>query len=419
MNRSMRQIIATMGIWLLFVGAPLSAVSTKIQQFVDAIAQSRNNMHVGIKAVSLTQGHELCSLNEQCRFTPASNTKLFTALLAFEYMGPEYRFETQLMTDGTSVYLKADGDPSLTHEELALLISTLRDQHITTITGDFCIDTTAFDNVIFPLGSSFDNIGYAWNSPVTALSIDRKAAYVITPQGGVFTSDERLQSTIYDLSTALYAILHDNGIKLQGALVLRKTAEEAYVLATHYSEPLSVLVRHMMKSSDNLYANCFFKKVGMLALEAPGTWQKGSEAMKMLLHKMGIDPQDVIISDGAGLSRYNLIAPAHIITALQWAYQQPYFPQIFESFAIAGTDGSLKDRMQDLGTCIRGKTGTLSGVSALCGYACLPDDLVAFSILANGYTSQSIYNPPCKTEIEDAFCRFLAAELGLQSSAVA
>jgi D-alanyl-D-alanine carboxypeptidase/D-alanyl-D-alanine-endopeptidase (penicillin-binding protein 4) len=389
-----------------------------IRDFTDKIMQNHPNMNIGIKAVSLAKGEELCSIHEQCRFTPASNTKLFTAILALEYLSPEYRFETPLMTDGTiedsilhgSLYLKGSGDPSLTEGDIAQLMATLKDHQIKVVAGDFCIDLTEFDDDIFQPGSFFDNVGYGWNPPTTALSVNGKAAYLKLPRGGALVRDEKLRAVVYDLKAILPAMFQDNGITLQGSIVLRATPIDSRVVATHQSEPLAKLVCHMMKNTDNLYADCIFKKVGALYSGMPGSWKNGADALKNLLNSMGINSQELVIVDGSGRSRYNLIAPAHIITALQWAYQQPYFTHLFESLSIAGVDGTLKERMKELGECIRGKTGTLSGVSALCGYASLPDDLIAFSVMVNGFVAPSVYNAPCKSEIEDAFCRCLAGQ---------
>ena len=69
------------------------------------------------------------------------------------------------------------------------------------------------------------------------------------------------------------------------------------------------------------------------------------------------------------------------------------FDAWYASLAIAGRDGTLKDRMRRgaaRGSC-RGKTGTLSNVSALSGYCTARSgDVYAFSILMNGvYTGSA------------------------------
>lgn len=388
----------------------------RIQQFAQDVVCAHNNMSIGIKAVSLTNGRELCALHEHCRFVPASNTKLFTAVAALEYLGPDYRFETFLETDGIikgnalqgSLYLKASGDPSLTKSDIEQLLAVLRSYHVTEITGDIWIDLAEFDNDLFPAGSFIDNIGHAWNAPVTLLSIDGKAACVDLPRGGSLVSDDKFLASVVDANVLVREIFEAIGIRVHGLVkalyVCNGISADCKILAVHQSEPLSQLIKVMMKDSNNLYADCIFKKMASACSGSQGSWKQGYTMLKALIERIGIDPKELVIMDGAGRSRYNLVSPSHIITLLQWAYKQPYFFYLLESLSIAGTDGTLKDRMKELGPCIRGKTGTLSGVSALCGYAILPDDIIVFSILVNGFVSGSMYAPLCKAEVEDAFC---------------
>jgi D-alanyl-D-alanine carboxypeptidase/D-alanyl-D-alanine-endopeptidase (penicillin-binding protein 4) len=387
-----------------------------IQRFAYDIVRTHNIMNIGIKAVSLTSGKDLCAVHECCRFIPASNTKLFTAIAALEYLGPDYRFETILETDGIiesnilhgSLYLKASGDPSFTKSHIEQLIATLRRYNVTEVTGDIWIDLAEFDNDIFPAGSFIDNIGYAWNAPVTLLSIDGKAACVDLPRGGSLVNDEKFLASVVDANVLMREIFEVIGIQLRGSVkalyVCNGISANRKAVAIHQSEPLCELIKVMMKDSNNLYADCIFKKMGSACSGGQGSWKQGYIMLKALIERIGIDPRELVIMDGAGRSRYNLVSPSHIVSLLQWAYKQPYFPYLLESLSIAGTDGTLKERMKELSPCIRGKTGTLSGVSALCGYAVLPDDIIAFAILVNGFVSSSMYAPPCKVEVEDAFC---------------
>jgi len=66
--------------------------------------------------------------------------------------------------------------------------------------------------------------------------------------------------------------------------------------------------------------------------------------------------------------------------------EEPVRDAFLDSLAVAGGSGTLARRMRGTaaqGNCI-GKTGTLTGVSALSGYCeVAPDRFVAFSILMN------------------------------------
>jgi len=406
-----------------------------VQHCVNELERSNPTMHIGIKAIPLAPYKDgshfvnddpSCNLNADHLFIPASNTKIVTALSALEYLGPDYRFETSLLFDGAidnttlngSLYIKGAGDPSLTRSHLSQLIATLSSHNIVTITGNIYIDVTIFDQDFFPPGSFIDNIGYGWNAPITGLSVDGKGVCSTELNYGCLANDDKLKANFYDIHPLLSDILAELSISLVGTVTLKATPSDAQLLTTHRSKTVSILLQQMMKNSDNLYADCFFKKIGAIYAKLPGSWQNGEQILKNLIEKMAIDPKTVIIMDGSGKSRYNLISPSHIVTMLQWAYKQPYFSHFFNSLAIAGRDGTLQKRMPELAGLIRGKTGTLQGVSALSGYAItgMHNEMVAFSVLVNGYIADSLYNPPCKSEIENMFCSFLIGQLDLENS---
>ena len=54
---------------------------------------------IGIYVVDLKTGKPIYARNENRLFLPASNMKLFTTALAFEKLGPDYRFETHLVQE--------------------------------------------------------------------------------------------------------------------------------------------------------------------------------------------------------------------------------------------------------------------------------------------------------------------------------
>src|SRR5712692_10743632 len=76
----------------------------------------------GVKIVSLDTGRTIFEHNPQKYFNPASNAKLYTAALALEWLGADYRIRTSLYSTArpdASGTLKADlnvygrGDPTM------------------------------------------------------------------------------------------------------------------------------------------------------------------------------------------------------------------------------------------------------------------------------------------------------------------
>src|SRR5258708_7972693 len=68
----------------------------------------------GIRVADAATGASLYALNEDRLFLPASNLKLFTAALAIERLGPDYRFRTRVLLEPSGdLVLLGSGDPTL------------------------------------------------------------------------------------------------------------------------------------------------------------------------------------------------------------------------------------------------------------------------------------------------------------------
>src|SRR5207244_3699288 len=88
----------------------------------------------------------------------------------------------------------------------------------------------------------------------------------------------------------------------------------------------------------------------------------------------------------SGLSRMDLVTPAAVVKLLRFMYRSPHSKDWLSLLPIGGEDGTLRLRLQGRSTAghIRAKTGTLTHVTSLSGYAERANGRVlAFSILAN------------------------------------
>ena len=107
----------------------------------------------GIKIYSLDRGETLYEIRSKKLFTPASNAKVITTAVALKYLGPNYRFSTQIYTDGIlenqvlkgNLYIKGSGDPKLVTEQLWLLVNGLRNLPLKQIKGNIIGDDSFFD----------------------------------------------------------------------------------------------------------------------------------------------------------------------------------------------------------------------------------------------------------------------------------
>lgn len=398
--------------------------SKELGKQLNEILAKNGTPQTGVEIYSLKHDQLVYAYNGNKLFTPASNTKLFTSVCALHTLGKEYQFTTALVTnaeitDGTitgDLYFKPDGDPSLSSLDVEELVKKLASAGVAHITGNLYLVNQEFDQECFAPGTTIDDLGESYFSPIGSCMIDRKAA-IIHPNNHVdFTDSKSLEHIFFDVSSFLKNLFEKYGIKLDGEIMsVQKIpqAKDYHTLAEHKSAKLGVLVAYLLKESDNVYADCLFKKIAAHKYVAPGTWPKARQALsEFLKDNVGLDFGEIKLVDGSGLSRYNLVSPHQVVLLLQWVYKQPDFTDFLNSLAIAGTDGTLKNRLSDLAHKVKAKTGTMGGVSALSGFIETEDDLLAFSILNNGYIATSLYNPPCKSEIEDSICRLLFNEHG-------
>lgn len=166
------------------------------------------------------------------------------------------------------------------------------------------------------------------------------------------------------------------------------------------------------KNSQNLFAECLFKRIGyQRAMQSgrydrPGSWMFGTQAVLDMVDRAGINTRGLVVSDGSGLSRDNRSTARQMAEFLTHLEAQPYGELFRQNLSIAGIDGSLKTRLQGSAGLIAAKTGTMRGVSGLAGYAGPADHpRYAFAFLFNNYVGPST---PYK-EIQDRACRILVS----------
>jgi D-alanyl-D-alanine carboxypeptidase/D-alanyl-D-alanine-endopeptidase (penicillin-binding protein 4) len=150
-------------------------------------------------------------------------------------------------------------------------------------------------------------------------------------------------------------------------------------------------VRVTNKTSQNLHAELFLRLIGKLS-GGVGSFEDGSAALRHFLISAGLRSDEFFLLDGSGLSRRDLITPAAVVQLLTYAAQQPWGAAYEQTLPVAGSDGSLAERFLNTpaGGLVDAKTGTLSHVNALSGYAeTRSGKRLAFSIFCNNHNLPS------------------------------
>ena len=159
----------------------------------------------------------------------------------------------------------------------------------------------------------------------------------------------------------------------------------AIVFAEHISPPLSEIVRVTNKVSQNLHAELLLRAVAY-EKKGFGVTDAGLWVEQDFLKSVGIADGDVVLSDGSGLSRDDLVTPRAMVQLLRYDGLQAWGADYISTFPIAGVDGTLENRFKETSASglIQAKTGALEHVRAMSGFATtLHGERLVFAMFGN------------------------------------
>lgn len=167
----------------------LSQTGEKLQKAYQQFESDSQLKHatISLYVINSKTGEVVFDKNSQIGLAPASTQKIITAATAFELLGKDYRYKTELGYDGKiennilkgNLYIVGSGDPTLgswrysnTHDTI-LLNDWLRDIQklkIKKIEGDLIAVDNKFDTQITPGGWIWDDIGNYYGAGVSGLN---------------------------------------------------------------------------------------------------------------------------------------------------------------------------------------------------------------------------------------------------------
>jgi D-alanyl-D-alanine carboxypeptidase/D-alanyl-D-alanine-endopeptidase (penicillin-binding protein 4) len=369
----------------------------------------------GAYVVNLSQGETVFRWRQNRSRMLASNTKLFTTAAALARFGTEGTLGTEVLGAGAldangvwrgDLYLRGGGDPTFGSHSFTTrrygegatverLASLLQEVGIRRVTGRIYGDESRFDALRGGPDSRY--AASSWVGPLSALSFNRGLG---SERGGWFQLNPPAFAT-----ARLDAALEGRGVPVRLKPRVGVTPPGAEVLATVDSPAMSRLIQLTNKPSDNFFAEMLLKDLA-LQEHGVGTTAAGARLAAGYARRLGSGARLV---DGSGVSRGNRASPRRVVKLIAEMFEldQIEFGEDFiDSLAIAGQDGTLKDRMRRGAArwrC-RGKTGSLSNVSTLSGYCeARSGDTYVYSILMN-----YVY-PPGARRLQDAMLQAIAA----------
>ena len=309
---------------------------------------------VGLMVFDLDGDSVLYQYQARQLLRPASTMKLVTAITALDRLGVDYEYKTRFYYTGSiadsvltgNLYCVGGFDPSLTADDVAVMAESIRQAGIRSIRGSIVADKQMKELLDYGEGWCWDDD----NPMLIPLTIGRKDIFLPT----MLRELERQGIDVRD------AKLVDNGTMPGGARHL-----------STYRHSIDTILNHMLKESDNFYAESMFYQTAASAGRRPAKASDVRMLTKQLIKRLGLGGNPYKIADGSGLSLYNYVSAELLVRLLRYAYSKPdIFDHLLPALPIAGVDGTLKKRMTDGAARgnVMAKTGTLTGISSLAGY---------------------------------------------------
>ena len=345
-----------------------------------------------------------------------------------------------------TLYLVGGGDPSFVSENMWFLVNTFKRNQIKEITGDICVDDSMFDSVRYDESRESKRVDRAYDAPVGAMSFNwnsmnvfvrpteagKPAQVILDPENDYLVLENSVKTkksgaadiqvdrvwnektkteivkvhgtigegqkeavifaniTQPDLwaGAQLKSFLSQRGIQVNGIVKNCKSDSSMEILAESESKPVEVILSDMNKFSNNFVAEMLTKNIAALT-QKPATLKAGVDKIQKHLKELGFDLQnDFVILNPSGLTRDNKLT-VQAMWKLLLLREKDFstMPEFMMSLPIAGVDGTLKKRMKGDLTYrqVRAKTGALTGVVALAGYATDETGMpIPFSFIYNG-----------------------------------
>jgi D-alanyl-D-alanine carboxypeptidase/D-alanyl-D-alanine-endopeptidase (penicillin-binding protein 4) len=326
--------------------------------------------------------------------TPASTTKIATAVAVLSTAGPEHRIATRAVRDSAesdTVTLIGGGDPTLTAEARAPRAGSSSAEQ-----------SGLSEHAEHPASLSALAAAAARElkrSGTTSITLNYDLSAYTGPRLHRIGQDENLAETVSLMAdegrvnprsteqaprhpdpAAVAAkkfaeLLEKQGITVRGTPKERTAPKRPAALAVVRSQPVSQLVERMLTDSDNDLGEALARQTA-IATGAEPSFDGAGTAVRRALKKAGIDTTGCLLHDGSGLDRRNRLSADALtgLLAMAAAPEHPELRPVLTGLPVAGFTGTLGGRYRGAGTSggaglVRAKTGSLTGVNTLSGTA--------------------------------------------------
>ena len=381
--------------------------------------------------------------NANIQVMPSEAFLLLTLATAHKELGPEYTFTTSVqsiapMEGGVingDIYLVGGGDPLLSTPEFVATLSEgenrlhtpieglaqeLVDDGLALVTGAVVGDATRYDDLRY-VGSWPERM-VETESIGTLLALQFDDGWVQFPSPGSARDDEEASGGASEEGVGYLAAedppfyaaaLFDDMLEARDVVIRRGPRseavpgeEEAYVLASIESAPLSDHYQQILDNRDTETTELLLKEIGWFT-SGSGSTRAGSRAVEAMLAGIGVDSEEfqLLQFDGSGQDPAN-VATCPVFTSLLESEEfSPFFHELLPTAADPGPLQSRIAGVDDPGR-IRALSGGSSTTTVMMGYIDIGrGQELTFAFIAN---QQSAADNQAGRELEGRIVSHLA-----------
>ncbi|MEY4451897.1 MAG: hypothetical protein RLZZ380_1018 [Actinomycetota bacterium] len=328
----------------------------------------------------------------------ASSVKIVAAAAAMQALGPNFRISTKVVYSPSkpdTIVLVGGGDPTLTRlatgssvyagaarlSDLAQQVNDWATSMGTTEIKHIVVDSTLITGSTWEASWPVAERTGGYQPMITSLMVDGDRA---NPKAAVSArSTDPTGRASREFKKALGVIAANADISAGIA------AGGATKIAEVKSAKLPTLINYMISASDNTIAEYLARHVA-ISQGLPSNLESIQTGYQKALSTMGLDWTGVVIKDGSGESKNDLIPPSFYNNLMAKILAgDANLQSVVKGFPIAGKSGTLAGRFGGENSVARGhifaKTGSIYRAYALVGYMDAKDgSRLAFAIQAAG-----------------------------------
>lgn len=387
--------------------------------------------HLSITVINAASGEEVYSLNGNKGYPTASNQKIITALAGYHYLGNAYQWKTNFsLTKGNTLQILGSYDPSLGSVRYAstkpdVILEQIKKGLSTKSKGklNLAVNYPRKDFNSISNGWIYEDIGnyygagcfkVNWRENSYDVNMDKHLKILSTSPAwlqAAFQYQSQLKKDKRPIGDQ--SIIYKDPFEMSGIATGKVGSDEteftssgsipstpffwnnlhnyldiktvptpiqyqvpyqdkSTLLYQHKSPIYDSIVYWFLRKSINLYGESIIRTLAQEKYNT-GDYQVGISLIKQFVQKVGIDSNAIDLFDGSGLSPQNRVPTAVLAKLMQYARNQTYYKQFYNSLPI------IND--------INMKSGSIHGVRAYTGYISSSDEnIYTFAIVANNYT---------------------------------